>query len=159
MNNIIAATALALSLAACAPSAQAKEFEGLRLEATAGADDFLNGKDNVDVIYGAGIGLDKQFGRFVIGVEATSDNVFDRSDIAVGGRAGFTLTKNTLVYGKVAYSTFRQFEGSHINGLRFGGGVEANVFGPFYVKTEYRYTDYETNKGRHAGFAGAGIRF
>lgn len=142
-----------------ATPAMASDFAGPRLEVTAGADDVTAGVDPTDVTYGVGAGYDVQFGKVVIGVEAALDNVFDRRDVAVGGRLGYVVNDNVLAYGKVGYANWRQVAGADIEGLRLGGGLEVNLAGPVYGKVEYRYTDFEGGLGKHGGLVGVGIRF
>lgn len=142
-----------------ATPAMASDFAGPRIEVTAGADDVTAGVDPTDVTYGVGLGYDVQFGKVVVGVDATLDNVFDRRDVAVGGRLGYVVNENVLAYGKVGYANWRQVAGADIEGLRLGGGLEVNVAGPVYGKVEYRYTDFEGGLGKHGGLVGVGIRF
>jgi outer membrane immunogenic protein len=142
-----------------ATPAMASDFAGPRIEVTAGADDVTAGVDPTDVTYGVGLGYDVQFGKVVVGVDAALDNVFDRRDVAVGGRLGYVVNDNVLAYGKVGYANWRQVAGADIEGLRLGGGLEVNVAGPVYGKVEYRYTDFEGGLGKHGGLVGVGIRF
>lgn len=156
MKNYLIALA---ATAAFATPAMAADFAGPRLEVTAGADDVTNGVDPTDVAYGAGLGYDLQFGKVVLGVEATVDNVFDRRDLGVGGRLGFVVNDNVLAYGKLGYSNFKPTTRLELEGLRAGGGVEVNLAGPVYAKAEYRYTDFNTGVGKHGGLVGLGLRF
>lgn len=142
-----------------ATPAMASDFAGPRIEVTAGADDVTAGVDPTDVTYGVGLGYDVQFGKVVVGVDAALDNVFDRRDVAVGGRLGYVVNDNVLAYGKVGYANWRQVAGVDVEGLRLGGGLEVNVAGPVYGKVEYRYTDFEGGLGKHGGLVGIGIRF
>jgi outer membrane immunogenic protein len=118
-----------------------------------------NGVDPTDVTYGAGLGYDLQVGKVVIGAEATADNVFDRRDLGVAGRLGYTLNDNVLLYGKVGYANWRQVRNVDTEGLRLGGGLEVNLLGPVYAKAEYRYTDFDGSVGKHDGLVGVGLRF
>lgn len=158
MKKLIATTALALGL--MATPAMANGFDGPRAEVTVGLDDLRNTADNTDVVYGAATGYDRQFGRVVVGVEATAANVFDRADLGVGARLGFVPDEDVLIYGRVGYANLNQRALPTLEGVAVGGGIEANVVGPFYAKAEYRYTDFvNSNAGRHAALIGAGIRF
>lgn len=156
MKKIIFAAAIALGLSA-AP-AMARDFQGPRFEITAGADDVTNGVDPTDVTYGATLGYDRQFGKVVVGVEASAANVFDRADLGAGARLGYVVNDNVLAYGRVGYTNLDLGRQS-VDGLVVGGGLEVNVAGPVYTKVEYRYTDFEQNLGRHGGLVGVGIRF
>lgn len=140
--------------------AMANDFAGVRGEATAGLDNVTNGVDPTKVTYGFGVGLDaKLYNNVIVGVEATVDNVFDRRNIGAGARLGYVVADKALVYGKVGYSNWKQTTTAEIEGLRVGGGVEANLYGPVYGKIEYRYTDFDGGVGQHGGLVGLGVRF
>ncbi len=153
---VIAAAAATLF----ATPALASDFSGPRLEVTAGSDDVTRGVDLTDVTYGVGAGYDLQFGKVVVGAEATVDNVFDRRDLGVNARLGYVLNENVLVYGKAGYSNWRRIRNVDLEGFRVGGGLEVNLTNKVYGKVEYRYTDFEgRNGGRHGGLVGVGYRF
>ena len=156
MKKLIAIAALAA--AAVASPAMARDFSGPRIEVTAGADDVTGGVDPTDVTYGAAVGYDRQFGKVVVGVDATAANIFDRADLGAGARLGYVLNENVLAYGRVGYTNL-DLGARSADGLALGGGLEVNVKGPVYVKAEYRYTDFEGNLGRHGGLVGVGVRF
>lgn len=156
MKKLIVAAAVALGLSA-AP-AMARDFSGPRFEVTAGADDVTNGVDPTDVTYGAALGYDLQFGKVVLGVEATAANVFDRADLGAGARLGYVVNENVLAYARGGYTNLDLGRRS-VDGLTVGGGLEVNVAGPVYGKVEYRYTDFEGGLGRHGGLVGVGLRF
>ena len=156
MKKLIVAAAVALGLSA-AP-AMARDFSGPRFEITAGADDVTGGVDPTDVTYGAALGYDLQFGKVVVGAEATAANVFDRADLGVGARLGYVVNDNVLAYARGGYTNLDLGRRS-VDGLTVGGGLEVNVAGPVYGKVEYRYTDFEGGLGRHGGLVGVGIRF
>ena len=156
MKKLIVAAAVALGLSA-AP-AMARDFSGPRFEITAGADDVTNGVDPTDVTYGAALGYDLQFGKVVVGAEATAANVFDRADLGVGARLGYVVNDNVLAYARGGYTNLDLGRRS-VDGLTVGGGLEVNVVGPVYGKVEYRYTDFSGTAGRHGGLVGVGFRF
>lgn len=161
MKTIVMAAAAALAL--FATPAMANEFTGVRAEVTAGFDD-VTGAPNADksntVTYGAGVGLDAElYDNVIVGVEATVDNVFSRRNIGASARVGYVVADTVLVYGKVGYSNWQAVTSTELEGLRVGGGVEANLVGPVYAKAEYRYTDFDRGVGRHGGFVGVGLRF
>lgn len=151
--------AIAAAAATLATPAFASDFAGPRLEVTAGADDVTNGVDPTEVTYGAGLGYDLQFGNVVLGAEGTVDNVFDRRDLGAAVRVGYVINENILAYGKVGYTNFKPTGRLELEGLRLGGGLEANLVGPVYAKVEYRYTDFEGRSGKHNGLVGVGVRF
>lgn len=156
MKKLIVAAAVALGLSA-AP-AMARDFSGPRFEITAGADDVTNGVDPTDVTYGAALGYDLQFGKVVVGAEATAANVFDRADLGVGARLGYVVNDNVLAYARGGYTNLDLGRRS-VDGLTVGGGLEVNVVGPVYTGVEYRYTDFEGGLGRHGGLVKVGLRF
>jgi outer membrane immunogenic protein len=156
MKKFVVATAVALGLMS-AP-AMAQDFAGPRVEVTAGADDVTGGVDPTDITYGGVLGYDLQFGKVVVGAEATAANVFDRADLGVGARLGYTLNKNVLAYTRVGYTNL-DLGARSVDGLAVGGGLEVKLAGPVFTKVEYRYTDFEGNLGRHGGLVGFGLRF
>tara|TARA_R110000868_G_scaffold173655_8_gene409928 strand:- start:376 stop:852 length:477 start_codon:yes stop_codon:yes gene_type:complete len=152
---ILAATAAFVS----AP-AMANDFTGVRAEVTAGIDDVTNGVDPTKVSYGLGAGVDAElYSNVIVGVEATVDNVFDRRDIGAAVRVGYVVADTALIYGKVGYANWKQTTSTELEGLRVGGGIEANLYGPVYGKVEYRYTDFDGGVGQHGGLVGLGLRF
>ena len=151
---------LAAAAAFVATPAMANDFAGVRAEVTAGLDDVTGGVDPTEVTYGAGIGLDAElYKNIVVGVEATLDNVFDRRNIGASARLGYVVAYKALVYGKVGYTNWKQTTTAELEGLRVGGGVKANLYGPVYGKIEYRYTDFDGGVGQHGGLVGLGVRF
>jgi outer membrane immunogenic protein len=156
MKKLIAIAALAT--AAFTTPAMASEFAGPRIEVTAGADEVRNGVDATDIAYGAALGYDLQFGKVVVGAEATAANVFDRADLGAAARLGYTLNKNVLAYTRVGYTDL-DLGAQSVDGLTVGGGLEVKLIGSTFAKAEYRYTDFEGNLGRHGGLVGIGFRF
>ena len=156
MKKLIAIAALAT--AALSTPAMASEFAGPRIEVTAGADEVRNGVDATDIAYGAALGYDLQFGKVVVGAEATAANVFDRADLGAAARLGYTLNKNVLAYTRVGYTNL-DLGARSAEGLTVGGGLEVKLIGSTFAKAEYRYTDFDGNLGRHGGLVGFGLRF
>jgi outer membrane immunogenic protein len=165
---------LAVAAAFVATPAMANDFAGVRTEVTAGLDDVTNAVDATDVTYGAAIGYDLQFGKVVLGVEATAANVFDRADLGGAARLGYTLNKNVLAFGRVGYNDLERpqtctpgignrpavcRDASNLDGVTVGGGIEAILAGPFFTKVEYRYTDFAGTAARHGAVVGVGVRF
>lgn len=151
---------LAAAAAFVATPAMANDFAGVRAEVTAGLDDVTGGVDPTKVTYGAGVGLDAElYKNVVVGVEATLDNVFDRRNVGAAARVGYVVADKALVFAKVGYANWKQTTTAELEGLRVGGGVEANLYGPVYGKVEYRYTDFDGNVGQHGGLVGIGVRF
>lgn len=158
MKSIVMAATAVLALAAT--PAMAGDFSGVRAEVTAGLDDVTGGVDPTKVTYGAGVGLDAElYKNVIVGVEATVDNVFDRRNVGAGARVGYVVADKALVYAKVGYANWKQTTSRELEGLRVGGGIEANLYGPVYSKVEYRYTDFNRGVGQHGGLVGLGLRF
>lgn len=163
--------AVAAALLAVSTPAFAGDFAGPRVEVTAGADDVKNGVDTTDIVYGAALGYDLQFGKVVAGVDATAANVFDKADLGVGARLGYVLNENVLAFTRVGYTNLERPKvcigtrpvlcrtGIELEGLTLGGGLEVNVAGPVFAKAEYRYTDFDGPAGRHGALVGVGFRF
>ena len=92
-------------------------------------------------------------------------------DLYVGGRVGKVIGDKTLLYAKAGYTnarakltsdngTTRTTLGStDLDGVRVGAGVEYAVAPNAFVKTEYRYSNYEQGFTRHQVVAGFGMRF
>lgn len=152
--------ALAIAGATLATPAMANPFTGVRAEVTAGADDVTGGVDLTDVTYGAAVGFDAElYKNVIVGFEANLDNVFDRRNVGASARLGYVINDAVLVYGKVGYANWKQTTTRELEGLRLGGGVEANIAGPVYGKVEYRYTDFDRGVGQHGALVGFGVRF
>jgi len=83
----------------------------------------------------------------------------DPTDVAYGAGVGLDakLYKNVVV--GVEATLDNVFDRRKLEGLRVGGGVEANLYGPVYGKIEYRYTDFDGGVGQHGGLVGLGVRF
>jgi outer membrane immunogenic protein len=96
-----------------------------------------------------------------------------KRDLYAGARAGAVIGERTLVYGKAGYTNARfgldyddggtgagNFEeGENLDGVRAGAGVEHAIGPNSYVKTEYRYSNYENGVSRHQVVGGVGFRF
>ena len=172
MKNFMIAAAI--GTATLTTPAMANDFGGLRAEVTAGLDDVTGGVDTTDVAYGAALGYDLQFGKVVIGVEATAANVFERADLGAAARLGYALNKNVLAYGRVGYTDLERPQtctpaagnrpavcrnAPNLDGVTVGGGLEARLAGPVFTKVEYRFTDFAGAVGRHGALVGVGVRF
>lgn len=141
-------------------AAQAADFTGPRIEATASVVDVRKARDTSDINYGAVVGVDVAVAdRVTFGVEASSDNPFDNDrTIGAAARLGYVVADNVLLFGKVGYDNYRNV-GRNLDGLRVGGGVEFNVSDNAFVKLEGRYTDFEQNVGNAGALVGIGLRF
>lgn len=158
-----------------------------------------------DLAYGVGVGYDVALGGVVVGVEAEwveseaqseydttaftdygVGNVSAGRDLYAGIRVGVPVTPSTLVYAKGGY-TNAQYDmlatdnttdinnDIDLDGWRVGAGIEQNLGGSFFVKGEYRYSNYgqgeieapsglesdrfDVDIDRHQFMVGAGLRF
>ena len=144
------------------------------------------------VTYGVGAGYDFRSGNAIFGVEAeASDSTADRSvtgaviagdslrvragrDLYVGGRVGFGVGSNSLVYAKAGYTNARfradyddgtaatvaDFtQRTNLDGIRAGVGAQIGVGSRAYLRTEYRYSNYQDGVDRHQVVGGFGVRF
>lgn len=165
-------------------------------------DDFSDDRTTDGIAYGVTAGYDFPLGDiFFAGVEASfdlSDNkkceeVFGddaacfkvKRNIALGGRVGTLLGKNTAMYVGAAYVNGKanvsytdeadpDFDFSlsdERDGWRLSAGIEHNLANALYAKVEYRYSKYDDYAyadgtesvslgfDRHQVLAGVGARF
>jgi len=95
-------------------------------------------------------------------------------DLYVGGRVGAIVGNNTLLYAKAGYTNARvnvayddgtaatgpDFDGhSNLDGVRVGGGAQFGIGPNTYIRTEYRYSNYQDGFDRHQVVGGFGFRF
>ena len=95
-------------------------------------------------------------------------------DLYVGGRVGAVVGGNTLLYAKAGYTNARvnvayddgtaatgpDFAGhSNLDGVRVGGGAQFGIGPNTYIRTEYRYSNYQDGFDRHQVVGGFGFRF
>ena len=95
-------------------------------------------------------------------------------DLYIGGRAGVGIGSNSLVYVKAGYTNARfrvdyddgtaatvaDFsDRSNLDGIRAGVGAQFGIGANGYVRTEYRYSNYENGVDRHQVVGGIGFRF
>jgi outer membrane immunogenic protein len=179
--------ALAGSAALAAPAlaqdaaSSSGAFNGPRVEAIGGWDRVQGGGGHDDgVLYGAGAGYDVQRGNTVFGIEgeasdstqkASDSGLTERAgrDLYVGGRVGAVVGGDNLLYAKAGYTNARfSISGTgtgaplargDLDGVRVGAGIEHRLGGSAYVKTEYRYSNYEKGVSRNQVVAGVGFRF
>ena len=173
-------------------------FTGFRAEALAGYDTIRDGENDSEgrdgVVYGGAIGYDFDAGGLVIGAEgeitgstikarannliAAGDNFRLKTgrDLYAGGRIGYAVSPQTLLYAKAGYTNAR-LEGRYtrgntvvidkadLDGFRVGAGAEYQMASGAYIKAEYRYSNYGNFEGydidldRHQVVAGVGFRF
>ncbi len=95
-------------------------------------------------------------------------------DLYVGGRVGVGVGGNSLVYAKAGYTNARVrvdyedgtagtaadfTERGNLDGIRAGAGAQIGIGSNAYLKTEYRYSNYEAGVDRHQVVGGVGFRF
>ena len=114
--------------------------------------------------------------RTVNGVAIAGDNLRVRSgrDLYVGGRAGVGIGSNSLLYVKAGYTNARVrvdyddgtaatvsdfTHRTNLDGIRAGVGAQFGIGSNAYLRTEYRYSNYEQGVDRHQVVGGLGFRF
>jgi outer membrane immunogenic protein len=114
--------------------------------------------------------------RCVTGFATPGDSFCARAgrDLYVGGRVGAIVGGRTLLYAKAGYtngriradyddgtpSTVTDFsDHRNLDGVRAGVGAQFGIGANAYVRTEYRYSNYEAGVDRHQVVGGFGVRF
>ena len=189
-----AATLLAATIATPALAQDnTTNLGGFRIEGLVGYDHPSIQDESADgVAYGVGVGYDFQAGNAVFGIEAEAmDSSADERtaggvlpgdelrvragrDLYVGGRVGFGIGGNSLIYAKAGYTnarvrvdyedgtagTVNDFtERANLDGIRAGAGAQIGLSANTYLRTEYRYSNYEAGVDRHQVVGGLGFRF
>ena len=164
-------------------------FTGLRVEGLAGWDRVQNNGHDDGVHYGIGAGYDMQMGGAVVGIEGEAADSSVRQcagartladpricakagrDLYIGGRVGARMGDRALLYAKAGYTNAQAKLTSNdgtgqttlgkrnLDGYRVGVGAEYAIGNNSFVKTEYRYSNYESGFSRHQVVAGFGFRF
>ncbi len=202
---VFAAAAATVGAAIAAPAMAQTEapFSGPRVEVLAGWD-HVNGNEGGQAdgrdgfTYGGAVGYDARIGgNAVLGIEGEIDGSTTKAraydlvnandsfrlkagrDIYVGGRLGYVVSPQTMIYAKAGYTNARfnaryydgtsnvYYDARNLDGYRLGAGVEYSVTPTAYIKGEYRYSHYgrtddgvyDTNVDRHQIMAGVGMRF
>ena len=189
MRSIVVAALFAASTAVPALAQDSAPFTGARVEGLAGWDRVQNNGHDDGVQYGIGAGYDFQAGGAVVGIEGEAADSSVRQctgsrtvadprfcakagrDLYVGGRIGTVVGGKTLLYAKGGYTnaqakltsndgTVQTTLGkTNLDGYRVGAGAEYAIGPRSFVKTEYRYSNYESGFSRHQVVAGFGFRF
>jgi outer membrane immunogenic protein len=129
----------------------------------------LNGVSGTGVIGTVEVGYDRQFGNIVAGVffnydfgddvssslriEDLNVNAKQTDSWTAGGRLGYLVNPGTLAYvlGGYTQSTFELgipgfgSADDTFAGWTVGGGLETRLSGNWYLKGEYRFTEFDTN--------------
>jgi outer membrane immunogenic protein len=97
-----------------------------------------------------------------------------RRDLYVGGRVGALVGPRTLIYAKAGYTNARgrvEYDDGttstaldftdhrNLDGIRAGAGVQFGLSEHAYLRTEYRYSNYEAGVDRHQVVGALGFRF
>jgi outer membrane immunogenic protein len=181
MSKFLFAALAATAIAAPALAQDGPSFNGFRVEAIGGWDRVQGGGAHDDgALYGAGLGYDVQRGNTVFGVEGeVSDSTQKEElggvtqhaarDLYAGGRVGVVVGGNNLLYAKAGYTNARytvsgtasgvDLAHGNLDGVRVGAGIEHQLGSRAFIKTEYRYSNYEQGVTRHQVLAGVGLRF
>jgi outer membrane immunogenic protein len=97
-----------------------------------------------------------------------------RRDLYVGGRVGALVGDRTLIYAKAGYTNARArvsyddgtaataldfTDHRNLDGARVGAGVQFGLGEHAYLRTEYRYSNYEAGVDRHQVVGAIGFHF
>lgn len=188
-----AALCLAATIATPALAQDNPNLGGFHIDGLVGWDHpSIQGEHADGVNYGVGAGYDFRAGNAIFGVEAeASDSTADQNttgaviagdslrvragrDLYVGGRAGFGIGGNSLIYAKAGYTNARVradyddgtaatvadfSQRTNLDGVRVGAGAQIGVGSNAYIRTEYRYSNYQDGVDRHQVVGGVGVRF
>ena len=131
----------------------------LRAEVRGGV---INSDGVTKATYGVAAGYDMSLAPMTfVGAEVSADKIdLQGTQLAYGltGRAGIRTLTGTTIYGAGGYTTKQcDFcEGS----FHAGAGLEQNMFGPLYIKGEYRhYFAGNSIPDSNAFVAGIGMKF
>ena len=189
----IAAAVAAATIATPALAQDTNNLGGFHVDGIVGYDHPSISDESADgIVYGMGVGYDFQSGNAIFGVEAeATDSSADESltgavlagdtlrvragrDLYVGGRAGFGIGGNSLLYAKLGYTNARvrvDYEDgtagtvndftqrTNLDGIRAGAGAQIGLGSRAYLRTEYRYSNYQDGVDRHQVVGGFGVRF
>lgn len=114
--------------------------------------------------------------RTVDGAIIATDTLRVRAgrDLYVGGRVGVGIGGNSLIYAKAGYTNARFrvdyqdgtpatapdfVSRTNLDGIRAGVGAQIGVGSNAYLRTEYRYSNYQDGVDRHQVVGGFGVRF
>ena len=139
-----------------------------------------------DLGYGFAAGYDQQLSdTLIVGVEGAvtfSDADYATGDLVDGtglhakrelglfARVGTPLGQNGLLYGKLGYTNLRMrssltadsvttSDTKNLDGVAVGVGAEVGIGGGAYLKSEYRYSNYQDGFAKNDILTGVGIRF
>lgn len=122
----------------------------------------------VEAGVGQTLGAEVTWAPFLTTEGTSRERVARRAEFDLSVRAGVRVAPKTLLFGKLGVVQ-RRWESElidlpgdtrtrgHDNPLRVGAGIEQDLGGRSYLKSEYRYTD--AFSGQHQILAGLGMRF
>lgn len=179
----IAAASAALFVAPAAANAQAF------VQVEAGLDNVsIDGEDNTGFGYGVSAGYDLPLsGGLFVGVQGTfadsdtkecvtsgvyKDCLEAGRDVAALVRVGTAVGEKSKLYVFGGYANARldvteREDGvdgvygfrTDLDGVRLGAGYQYDLNDKFFVKAEYRYSNYEYDVSRNAGVVALGAKF
>ncbi|MEA3047277.1 MAG: outer rane immunogenic protein [Sphingomonadales bacterium] len=189
--GLIAAASAAPAFAQDAPPPA--PLSGFHVEGLVGYDSTEIADDSEGgILYGARAGYDFQSGRAVFGIEAEANDSTNEGcvtgiaaandrlcvgagrELFFGGRAGFIVGRNVLLYGTAGYTNARFdvdyddgtaggtsnfVDHADLDGIRVGAGAQFGVGRNAYVRTELRYANYEQGSDRGQALAAFGFHF
>jgi outer membrane immunogenic protein len=194
MRIIHAAALLAAATATPAFAQQGSaSMTGFHVEGLVGYDSTEIADDSEGgILYGARAGYDFQSGRAVFGIEAEANDSTNEGcvtgiaaandslcvgagrELFFGGRAGFIVGRNVLLYGTAGYTNARFdvdyddgtaggagnfVDHANLDGVRIGAGAQFGVGRNAYFRTELRYANYEQGSDRGQVVGAFGFRF
>lgn len=123
-----------------------------------------------NLIGGLEAGLNFSDGDYAFGDSTTGGSLHAGRDLSLAARLGTKLSENALLYGKIGYSNFRTRSTqtiagtstsslTNLDGVLLGVGAEVAISPRAYLKSEYRYTNYEKGVARNDILTGIGVRF
>ena len=112
----------------------------------------------------------------VSGFAVPGDSLCARAgrELFIGGRVGFMAGRRILLYGTAGYANARfrldYLDGTaagtnnlsaaqNLDGVRVGAGAEFGIGSRAFLRTEFRYSNYEQGSDRGQAVAGFGFRF
>lgn len=175
MKTFVAAGLAAAALFAVPAAAQAQAY----VQAEAGIDNIsADGEGKTGFGYGVSAGYDFDLsGGMFAGVQGTfADSTTKECDSGLCVKAGRDLAavvrlgttvggKNKLYVlggyanGRVEASAGGLTAHANLDGFRLGAGYEMPFGKNYFVKAEYRYSNYEQDVSRNAGVIALGARF
>lgn len=186
MRQILTVVLATTTLASPAIAQSDAAFSGFRLEAFGGLDEV---EDDRGAVYGGALGFDTRSGNWVFGATAeVNDSSVEECQTSVvvpgdevcaeagrefyiGGRVGYVIADNLLLYGALGYtnSRFRAVStepggaqvslSENLDGARLALGLELNVAENAFARVELRGAALEDDFERGQLIGGVGIRF